>query len=370
MPMVRKLVLSGAVVVLAGIGCTGPDQKARPAGPGQPPGPSPSPAKSPKEATQPAHRPSRPQRNVRIAIHDPGTAAPKEAVKAAATAIRRIDELTNASIEASDIARINREGAEKEVPISAETLTAIERALYWTQRTGGAFDLTAGPLIRLWRDAAAARNLPTDEQVQQALGLKGASGVGLGRSRQTVRLAWEGMQLDPGGLAVGYAMDVAARELRSAGVRCAELRMEDTLVTFGQQPSGGKTTVPIEHPARRGKQLGSFPVTNSAVATVRPKRGSFNLDGRWYSGIISPLTGRPTENVVTVTVVATNAADAQALALALFALGPDEGQALMDKLPTAEALMLSVDPAKPGGFRTVITRGLQSIMSWEIKLKR
>jgi len=314
--------------------------------------------------------PSGPHRNVRIAIHDPGTAATKEAVEAAATAIQRIDGLTNTAIETSDIARVNRAGTEKDVPIATETLTAIDRALYWTQRSGGAFDLTAGPLIRLWRGAAAAGNLPTDEQVQKALGLRGASEVRLGRSKQTVRLAREGMQLELGGVAVGYAVDVAARVLRSAGIRCAELRMEDTLVTFGRQPSDGKTMLVIEHPTRRGKQLGSFPVTNSAAATVRCKHNSFILGGRWYSGVINPLTGRPTESVVAVTVVAARAADAQALALSLFALGPDAGQALIEKLPTTEALILSVDSANPGGFRTVITRGLQSIMDWKFKLKR
>jgi thiamine biosynthesis lipoprotein len=285
----------------------------------------------------------------------------------AASAVEKVERLTNPDIEDSDLARVNREAFAKDVEIAPETVTAIERALYWTQRSGGAFDLTAGPLVRLWRQAAEAGNLPDNGQIQQALSLKGCSEVRLGRSNRTVRLAREGMRLDLGGVAVGYAMDLAARALRSSGVRCAELRIEDDLCAFGRQSSGGKPTMVIEHPARRGKVLGAFEVTDAAVATVRCSQGAFKVGDKWYSGIINPQTGRPTEQVVSTTVMTTNGADAEALAHALFVLGPDAGKALIDKLPTTEALILSVDPANPGGFRTVVTQKLKALMKWQVE---
>jgi len=306
---------------------------------------------------------------LKIAIHDPGRAVPAKAAKAAIAAFRKLELNASPHLPDSEVARINREGAEKDVEVSPEILTLVERSLYWTQRTKGAYDLTMFPVSQLWQQARLSGAEPPSEAIRATLPLVGYSEVRITRTTSSVRLLRKGLQIDPGRATLGYALDVCSRTLRSAGVRCAELRAGDAFCVFGRGPQGEKAEAVIEHPKRPGKPLASFPVMNSAVVILRPGINGFAVGAEYLPPVLDPRTGHPVQNVLSVTVKANTALDAQVLAHALCVLGPDGSRTLIEKLPSTEALILSLDPANPDGIRTTITRGLQSIMQWKVKPK-
>ena len=358
------------VPLLVALGCT--DQKRD----GSAPAPSvregadiPVPART-VDPGKPARRESSfKETGLKIAIHDPGRAVPARAAKDAISAFRQLELKASPHLPDSEVARVNREGAEKDVEVSPEILTLVERSLYWTQRTKGAYDLTMFPVSQLWQQARRSGGKPPSEAIRATLPLVGYSEVRLARTTSSVRLLRKGLQIDPGRAALGHALDMCSRTLRSAGVRCAEMRAGDAFCVFGRGPQGEKAEAVIEHPKRPGKPLASFPVMNSAVVILRPGLNGFAAGAEHLPPVLDPRTGHPVQNVLSVTVKANSALDAQVLAHALCVLGPDGSRTLIEKLPSTEALILSLDPANPGGIRTTITRGLQSIMEWKIKSK-
>lgn len=305
---------------------------------------------------------------VEIVLYDAGGMPSQDAMEIGFGQLQKVDRLMSNYREQSELSRVNREGAERNVPVSPETFEAIQKGMEWAERTGGAFDPTVYPLVELWKRAEKEQKLPGEAEVRSALERVGYRKVQLDPGARTVRLLVPGVKLDLGGVAKGYGVDLAVGGLKKAGVRCAVVNAGGDLVAFGRTPSGERPLAGIRHPVETDALIGAFPVQDSGVATSGNYERFYEIAGRRYCHIFDPRTGWPVPEVVSTTVVAPNGTDADALATALFVLGPRDGLSLARRLPGTEALVLTLRSNDPRRLRAHATPHFARNVDWYFRL--
>jgi len=169
-----------------------------------------------------------------VVAKDAGTGT--RCVEAALVEIRKVDELMSDYIDDSEISRVNREAAERAVQVSESTYEVLQRSVEFSRLTDGAFDVTVGPLVDLFHKAKEERVAPSAEQIVQAKAKVGFEKLKLDREKRTVRFAVDGMRLDLGGIAKGYAVDKAIEAARRCGAIGAMVDIGGDVRCFGSPP--------------------------------------------------------------------------------------------------------------------------------------
>ncbi|HLG31007.1 MAG TPA: FAD:protein FMN transferase, partial [Candidatus Brocadiales bacterium] len=210
---------------------------------------------------------------------------------------------------------------------------------------GGAFDITCGPLCKLWKEVGKSGILPTNEALEKILSAVGYEKINLDAEKQALSFQQAGMELDVGGIAKGYAVDEAIKVLKGHGIESALVEAGGDLYTMGTKPGGELWRIGIQdlnHPDNAETFLGKLKIKDCAVATSGDYQRFVVINGKKYSHIVNPLTGWPVENVPSVTVIANDALTADALATALSVMGAKEGIELAQSIPGVEALIISL----------------------------
>lgn len=290
------------------------------------------------------------------------------ALESAAGALRDVEALMSVHLADSALSRFNAAAANQPVELPEELLRVLWAAKRMARASDGAFDATCRPVVRLWKDSARSGRTPTDEQIANALRNVGTRHLALGDGVASKRV--EGLELDLGGIAKGYAVDRAAELLQSCPAATGGIvNAGGDLRCFGNAPGGGPWRVGIQHPFREGL-CGALSVTDAAVATSGDYRRYVEIGGRRYSHIVDPRTGRCVERTHSVTVVSVggpgrrpSATDADAWATALSVLGP-EGLERIEAEPALEALIVTGTPARPEvhmtrRFRLLLRAGIR-----------
>jgi thiamine biosynthesis lipoprotein len=269
-----------------------------------------------------------------------------EILQSAEDELRRLEAVFSTWIGASEISGFNRAPAGEEVLLSDASVEVLRRAQALYAATSGAFDITAGPLIEGWRRAAQGGRLPDREELD-ALRVSSSwedleiTKRGAVKSRATVRI-------DIDGVAKGYAIDRALSALRRAGAIGGMVEVGGDLRVFGRSPAATSWPVGVLDPFA-DRLAGSIDVADRAVCTSGNYARFVEIGGRRYSHIIDPRSGMPAEDVASATVVAADAASADAWATALSVLGV----AGLEVLPQGvEALLLVGDAGEPRGVAT------------------
>jgi thiamine biosynthesis lipoprotein len=271
---------------------------------------------------------------------------PEQAIQAAFDEIERIESLMSRHIPDSDASRINEGAGGEPVKVSGETLYVIEKALECASLTKGAFDITIGPLMDVWNFGLPDPAVPDADEIEQARSLIGWELLELDPANRTVRLPIQGMSIDLGGVAKGYAAQEGARILREYGVSHALIDAGGNIVTVGLRPDGEPWQIGIRDP--RGESIEdtigpTLSVANGAIATSGDYERFFIYDGRRYHHILNPETGMPVETVRSVTVMAEDALYADMLSTAVFVLGRDEGMRFIETLDGISAMIVTDD---------------------------
>ncbi len=243
----------------------------------------------------------------------------------------------------SEISLLNLASSGEAVRVSADTFDIIFRAQRFWRLTGGAFDITVRPIIEVWKGAAGADSLPSEEEIAKALFLVGSDKLLLDPAAQTVRFATQGMEVDLGAIAKGYAADAAADVLKSGGISNAVIDIGGDLVVLGQGAPGKDWTVGVQSPDRPGDAsavLALLEVRDRGVATSGPYYRFYEIAGRRFSHIVDPATGRPADEVPSVTAIAPDGVTADAWATALSVLGVERGMMALEAEPEVQALFL------------------------------
>jgi thiamine biosynthesis lipoprotein len=256
-----------------------------------------------------------------------------EARKAAMQAfqeIKRIEQLMSPKATSGDVFRINRSSGLEWVGVSPETMQVIHKAKEISALSGGAFDITVTPLTQLWRMAREKGVPPAAEEVTRVLGLVNFREI-LTSPEGEVFLNKKGMAIDLGGIAKGYAVDRAFEVLQSLGY-------ENVIVNAGGDLRvGGRRldqpwTIGIQHPEEPEKIMAKVLLSGSAMATSGNYQKFFVHQGKRYGHIFNPRDGFPTEACQSVSIFHRDCMTSDALATAVFVLGPEKGYALCQKL--------------------------------------
>ena len=231
-------------------------------------------------------------------------------------------------------------GQGKAVPVGPELWKVLEHAQEVARRSDGTFDVTVGPVVRLWRRARRQKELPSPEALRQAKDLVGYQFVKLDAGRQAVELLKKGMRLDLGGIAKGYAMDEALEVLGRHGIRRALVEAGGDM-RLGDPPpgrAGWRVGIPpLDDP--RAPPLACLELCRAAVSTSGDMIQYVEISGKRYSHVVDPRTGMALTDHCRVVVVGPSGMAADAISKAVGVLGPEKGLKLIDDTPGMAAMV-------------------------------
>jgi thiamine biosynthesis lipoprotein len=257
-------------------------------------------------------------------VYAPGPEAAEAALASAFDRIAAAEALLSTWRDDSELALLNRRAASAPVPVSAELAAFLGDALRLAATTGGTFDPTVGALIDLW-DLRGAGRVPAEAEIDRARRAVGYAHVHLDGVAGTVRFHAPSLWIDSGGVGKGFALDRAAAVLRASGAQAALLDFGGQLLAVGSPPGEPAWAVAVADPDHRDQAVLLLALRDASAATSAQSERGRDLDGRWVGHILDPRTARPVERGGSVTVVTRSATDADALATALFVMGPERG---------------------------------------------
>lgn len=268
--------------------------------------------------------------------------------------IQRLEALFSRFLPASDVSSINQAAGLHAVPVSPETLLVLRTAQDFATRHVGTLDITITPLVELWREAAATGNPPVPASIQQALTLVHAEDLLINNDNGTAMLARTGQCLDLGGIAKGYAANRMLDVFHAFNMQSAYSNLGGNVIALGAKPDGSAWKIGIQHPRRQQALLGAVSIENQAVVTSGDYQRYFiGKDGRRYHHILDPRTGYPSQSdLISVTIIGSDAMLADALSTAVFIAGLQKGLDLISRYPECEAILVDKD------LNGVITKGL------------
>lgn len=253
----------------------------------------------------------------------------------------------------SELNRINRQAAYEAVAVEPGLFALLELAMRLWEETGGALDMTAAPLWEVWGFARRGGRVPSPEALARARQNVGMQLVELDAGCRSVRFRQPGVKLNLGALGKGYALDRAAEVLVSGGVRHFLFHAGQSSVLargnrgIGEEQgssSGRGWTVGVRHPLWPQRRWAEVRLRDRALGTSAPTFQSFRHQGMRYHHLLDPRTGRPTQGMLAVTVLAQSATLADALSTALFVMGAEEAMAYCQAHPEIAALMVFEGP--------------------------
>ncbi|MFT4688400.1 MAG: thiamine biosynthesis lipoprotein [Limisphaerales bacterium] len=267
----------------------------------------------------------------RMALHAPDEAAAKSAAKAAFDRIRELNSILSDYEDDSELNQVRHSsGSGRWIKVSPELWKVMRAADRFSRDSGGAFDVTAGPLIQLWKRARRQRALPAPDRLAEARTRVGHYYIGFRTKDRSLVLWRQGIRLDLGGIAKGYAMDEAMRVLEAHGIRSALISGGGDLVASAAPP--GKPAWKIELPTLSGGGAPRFvALVNAAFATSGDRFQFVLLDGKRYSHIVDARSGQALSDRALVYVVAPSGMIADALATSASVLTGDEAVQLAKK---------------------------------------
>ena len=254
--------------------------------------------------------------------------------------MKRIEQLMSTYIPDSEISRINRAAGKEAIPVSPEVEEVIREGLYWSEQSSGAFDITVEPLVYLWDFDGEKEIIPSENTLRKTASLVNYKDIEV--KDHTVQLKRRGMAINVGGLAKGYAVDRAISILR-AKVKNGIVNAGGDLFAFGQKKPQTPWSIGLQHPRKPQELLAAFAVQNQGIATSGDYQRYFIKDGVRYHHIFDPHTGKPARLMISTTIITTEVMDADALATAVFVMGPDKGIEWVDSMDNVEAILVLED---------------------------
>ncbi len=252
--------------------------------------------------------------------------------------IERIDSLASNWTENSTVAFINQNAGKMWVKVEPELLEIIKQAQNISCISKGAFDITVSPLIQLWHVTSPKASLPAREDILDAVKRVGYNDILI--KADSIHFNRPDLQIDLGGIAKGFAVDRGMDVLVRHGIHDALINAGGDFSAICSGLTAGKRKVWIKHPRDTDKLYGYFKMDDGSVATSGDYERYFMVDTVRYHHIIDPFTGYPASRSISVTIKAQTAMMADALATAVFILGPKEGMKLINSLNDVDGVII------------------------------
>ncbi|MCK8827150.1 FAD:protein FMN transferase [Natroniella acetigena] len=260
--------------------------------------------------------------------------------------IDRVEAKVSKNIEGSEIDKINQAAGKEAVEVSEITFEIVAAAKEYAQLSGGKFDPTIGPVVELWGINTEQERVPELEEIEEQLKLVDYNQIELDHEEQTVFLKQEGMILDVGGIAKGYAANEAVALFKARSAKGGYVNMGGGVTATGTKSNGDLWRIGIKDPRSDddGEVVGIVELTDLTVDTSGDYERFFFEDGVRYHHIMDPETGYPAESdVMGATVITTDPTEADVLATIIYLLGAEDGLELIRGMEDVDALAIAED---------------------------
>lgn len=252
--------------------------------------------------------------------------------------IQRVEQLMSPKIEKGDVFRINQSAGKEWVEISPETGHVVKKSIDISHLSEGGFDITVGPLIELWGIGRGKGYPPSEKDLKRKLNLVGFRNIQIDQGRK-ILLKKVGMSIDLGGIAKGYGVDRAFEVLKNLGYKNLIVNAGGDLRVGGMK-FGQPWSIGIQDPRDQAKIMAKISLTEGAIATSGDYEKYFMYQGRRYHHILDPRNGFSAEGCQSVTILSKEGMVSDALATAVFVLGPERGYSLCQKVEGVECLIV------------------------------
>ena len=295
---------------------------------------------------------------VAVEVWHEDAAAATAAIDAVIAEMRRIDALMSHYKPDSQLSRINREAAGSPVAVEPELAALIARSLEFSRMSDGAFDISYASVGYLYE--YRERRRPDEPEILAALPAVNWRLIDVDLQASTVRFHKDGMRIDLGGIAKGYAVDQGIAILRGRGISHGSVTAGGDSRVLGDR-IGRPWVVGIRHPDDASRVIARIPLEDAAISTSGDYERYFDEDDVRYHHIINPRTGKSAAGVRSVTVIGPEAILTDGLSTSLFVLGPERGLALIDGMEDVDAVIVRDDG------RVFYSKGLELPEAAEIR---
>lgn len=276
-----------------------------------------------------------------LALHGDDRARLRSAGEEALREIEALDAQLSLYRPESDISWINAHANHEPVKLEPQLFALLKRAAELSRVTDGAFDITVGPLMRVWGLVGGEGRIPSPSDLEFARAWVGAGHVTLNEADSTVRFEPEGMQIDLGAIGKGNAIERAVEVLKESGVKSALIHGgTSTIYALGAPPDADAWRVAVYDPVTQSAMPEPLDLRDCSLSVSAVHGKSFTRDGREYGHVIDPRTGEPTGAALLAAIWGPSPTDTDALSTALLVLGEPGLDMLRDRIPEYNGLVL------------------------------
>ena len=268
----------------------------------------------------------------------------QEALEVARKHMKTLEDQLSTSIAKSDVSVFNNAPAGEVVQLGKYAQAVVERGLYYSELSDGDFDITIEPVVHLWGIGSEDAGIPNEEDLASALSLVGYKNLVYDSEKGTLMKKVDGVKIDLGAIAKGYAADEAARILKENGVSSALINLGGNVLALGDK-AGSPWKVGIQDPLQnQGAMVGIVEVADTSVITSGVYERFFEQDGERYHHILSTQDGYPINNeILGISIISKNAMDGDALSTVVYTKGLEAGMDFIESLEGVEAIFVTRD---------------------------
>lgn len=279
-----------------------------------------------------------------IVAYGPDRVRLAEAANAAFEEIDRLDQQMSHYSETSELTDINRQAARKEVIVEKELFDLLKRSLDYSRSTGGAFDITVGPLMKAWGFFKGQGRVPEPSELTAVKDRIGFQHVRLNEPAHSIRFDREGVELDLGGIAKGYAIDKAAQILRESGVRSALISSGSSIYALGAPPNKTGWPITVRDPLAPERSITNIELKDQSLSTSGCYDKVFKLEGKTYCHIMDPRTGFPIDGMLSATVITPRGVEAEVFSKVVMVLGVEKAKSCLKQHQEVRAIVYYRQP--------------------------
>jgi thiamine biosynthesis lipoprotein len=257
--------------------------------------------------------------------------------------VTRIEYLISDWKAETQISQVNKNAGIKPIKVDKEVFELTQRAIYFSQITNGAFDISFAAMDKIWKFDGSMTEMPTPEAIKKSVEKVGYKNIILDSINSTVFLKLPGMKIGFGALGEGYAADKCRTMMLARGINAGIVNGSGDMSIWGKQPNGKDWNIGITNPLHNDKLFAVIPLNEGSVTTSGSYEKYVMLNGKRYSHIINPATGYPATGLCSVTVLGPLTETCNGFSTSLMVLGKDAGLKLINQYPDYSCIMITDD---------------------------
>ena len=257
--------------------------------------------------------------------------------------IKEIEDRVSINKDGTELGELNKNAGIKPIKLSEDSIEIIEKGLQYSELSKGSYDISIGPLVKLWSIGLPEAKVPSEEEIKNILKNIDYSKIEINENE--VFLEEKGMILDLGSIAKGYAADEVVELLEGEGVEKAVIDLGGNIYVMGEKAEGQKWKIGVQNPfAQRGSAIGSVLLEDKSIVTTGVYERYIDEGGVKYHHVLDPKTGYPYETEIAgVTIIADESIDADSLSTLVFTKGIEEGIQFIEEIENVDAIFITND---------------------------